>query len=96
MEGVCAFSSYLAVLFLKSLEATGKEMIKLLFTRAKLFISRQPRLKCIALAALARFPAMARYMGEKVQPGIMDLTPRTRHIYADLKMAIESRSKESR
>lgn len=85
-----------------------KKKIRLFLTHAKLYINRRPGLKRVALAGLAPFPALARRLAQatlaaspaqiarpQVATELAHLTPRARRIYADIKIAIENRRKES-
>lgn len=84
---------------MSSLKATIKSKIMLLLMHAKLYISRQPLLRPVAFAILAKFPALARSLRQNTQPLVAtefaDLTPRAFLIYTNLKAAVKDRSKEN-
>lgn len=80
---------------MKSVIAAGKGVIRLLLTHAKLYINLRPGLRRIILAVLARFPVLARHIKRVQFPELADQTPRSRRIYTELKVAIESHRKEN-
>lgn len=82
---------------MKFINATRKDVVKLLLAHAKLYILRRPVLKSIALAILARLQCLARRMRQGSHPLVAtefaDLSPRARLIYINLKAAVKLRIK---
>lgn len=84
---------------MSSFQSTLKKNVKLLLLHAKLYVSRQPILRPVAFAIMARFPGLARSLRQNAQPLVAteftELTPRARLIYAELKAALKHHSKEN-
>lgn len=93
---------------IKTAKSKCREKIKGLLFHAKLYINRRLVLRRIVRAVLAQFPALERRLKQvgaapssahRVRPPVVNelanLPPRVCRIYADLKIAVEKRSKRA-